>query len=189
MEKAVTCCKADQLVASLPSFYSIQSLLAVRKFRAAGEECCKQGHGQVCVNLMSWPQKCLRTIAADLPSDSLHQDLAWRAVTWRTSKTTKLSKLGGGYLARDNTEYSIFIRQIQSLQLTQKLYHCANDKQFMGEKKCFHLPCLSRHSEERSFPPHELSWTSDLPIYQVTAVHSLDLQSTVYCRESLRTVL
>ena len=98
VEKAVTCCKADQLVASLPSFYSIQSLLAVRKFLAAGEECCEQGHRQVCVNLMSWPQKCLRTIAADLPSDSLHQDLAWRAVTWRTSKTKKLSKLGGGHL-------------------------------------------------------------------------------------------
>ena len=98
VEKAVTCCKADQLVASLPSFYSIQSWLAVRKFRAAGEECCEQGHGQVCVNLMSWPQKCLRTIAADLPSDSLHQDLAWRAVTWKTSKTKKLSKLGGGHL-------------------------------------------------------------------------------------------
>ena len=53
------------------------------------------------VNLM-WRQKRIRTIAdvsaVDLPSDLLHKDLAWWAVTQRTMKTTKLSKLGGGCL-------------------------------------------------------------------------------------------
>ena len=43
--------------------------------------------------------------SADLPSDSLHKNLAWWAVTRRTLKTTKPSKVGGGVwvLARDNT--------------------------------------------------------------------------------------
>ena len=35
-------------LASLLSFCSVQSSLAVREFHAAGEECCKQGHGRVC---------------------------------------------------------------------------------------------------------------------------------------------
>ena len=44
VEKAVSCYKADRLVTSLlhVSFHSIQSSLAVRKFRAAGEECCER---------------------------------------------------------------------------------------------------------------------------------------------------
>ena len=48
VEKAVSCYGADQLVASLLSFCSVQSSLAVREFHAAGEECCKRGHGRVC---------------------------------------------------------------------------------------------------------------------------------------------
>ena len=51
VEKAISCYKADQLVASLPSFSSVQLLFAVREFRAAGKEHCEQGHGQVCANL------------------------------------------------------------------------------------------------------------------------------------------
>ena len=51
LEKAALCYKADQLVASLLSFRSIQSSLAVCEFRAAGEKRCKRGHGQVCANL------------------------------------------------------------------------------------------------------------------------------------------
>ena len=51
VEKAVSCYKADQLVASLPSFRSIWLLFAVREFRAAGKEHCEQGHGRVCANL------------------------------------------------------------------------------------------------------------------------------------------
>ena len=37
MEKAVLCYKVDQLIASLPSFRSVQSSLAVREFHAAGK--------------------------------------------------------------------------------------------------------------------------------------------------------
>ena len=36
--------------------------------------------------------------SADLPSDSLHKNLAWWAVTWRTLKNNKIVKLGGGRL-------------------------------------------------------------------------------------------
>ena len=55
------------LVASLLSFCSVQSSLAVREICAADEELCEQGHGQVCAKLwclMSWRPKCIRTIAA-----------------------------------------------------------------------------------------------------------------------------
>ena len=38
---------------------------------------------------------------SDLPSDSLHENFAWWAVTRRTLKITKLSKLGGGRLHGD----------------------------------------------------------------------------------------
>ena len=73
VEKAVSCYKVDWLVASLlhVSFHSIQSMLAVREFRAAGEECCERGHGRVCANLwclMLWRLTCIRTIAAMWPS-------------------------------------------------------------------------------------------------------------------------
>ena len=49
VEKAVLCYKADRLVASLPSFHSVQLSLAVCKFHAAGKECCERGHGRGCV--------------------------------------------------------------------------------------------------------------------------------------------
>jgi len=64
VEKAVLHYKADRLVASMLSFRSVQSSLAVREFRAAGEERCEsmtachtngvpyeRGHGRVCANL------------------------------------------------------------------------------------------------------------------------------------------
>ena len=54
VEKVVMCYKEYRLVAS---FHSIQSLLAVCKFGAAGKECCKRGRRQVCVNLMPWCPK------------------------------------------------------------------------------------------------------------------------------------
>ena len=103
MEKAVTCYKAYQLVASLPSFRSIQSSLAVRKFRAAGKERYERGHERVCANLwclMLWHPKCNSSYvsSADLFLDSKCKNLAWWAVTRRTTKTTKLSKLEGGRL-------------------------------------------------------------------------------------------
>ena len=49
-EKAVLCYTADRLVASLPSFHSIQYLLAVREFHAAGKEHCNKATDG-CVNL------------------------------------------------------------------------------------------------------------------------------------------
>ena len=57
-------------VASLPSFHTVQSLLAVHEYRAAGEEHCEQGNERVCAKplmpdvVMSWHPKCIRTIAA-----------------------------------------------------------------------------------------------------------------------------
>ena len=118
MEKAVLCYKADRLVASLLGFRSIQSSLAVRKFRAAGEERCERGHGRVHANLwclMLWHPKCncSYVTSADLPSDSLCKNLAWWVVTWRTLKKHKTVKIGGWALAwvwalaRDNTVINI----------------------------------------------------------------------------------
>ena len=93
MEKAVSCYKADWLVASLPSLCSVQSSLAVRKFRAAGKQRCKRGHGWVCANfwcLMSWHPKrnCSYVSSADLPSDSICKNLAW----WVVTRTENLEK-------------------------------------------------------------------------------------------------
>ena len=65
VKKAALCYKLDRLTASLKRFHSVQSSLAVRKFRAAATS--EQGHGRVCVNLrclMLWRPKCIRTIAA-----------------------------------------------------------------------------------------------------------------------------
>ena len=84
-------------------FHSVQSSLAVRKFRAAGKEHCKQGHGQVCAKvwcLMSWHPKRNRSYvsSADLPSDSIRKNLAWWAVTWRATTNHKTVKIGGWWL-------------------------------------------------------------------------------------------
>ena len=43
---------------------------------------------------------CSYESSADLPSDSLHKDLAWWVVTWRTSKNHKTVKIGGWVLVR-----------------------------------------------------------------------------------------
>ena len=64
VQKAVSCYKADRLIASLLSFRSVQSSPAVRKFCGAREECCEPSHGQVCANLMSWRPKRIRAMWA-----------------------------------------------------------------------------------------------------------------------------
>ena len=64
VEKAVSCYSGDRLIASLLSFCSAQLSPAVHKFRAAREEHCEPGHGQVCVNLMSWGPKRIRAMRA-----------------------------------------------------------------------------------------------------------------------------
>ena len=106
VEKAVLCYRVDLLVASLLSFRSVQSLPAVHEFRAAGEERCEPGHGQVCEPDVVAPKAHQSFVSsADLPSDSLRKNLAWWVVTRRTLQTTKPSKVGGGVwaLAQDNT--------------------------------------------------------------------------------------
>ena len=62
VEKAVSCHKADRLVASLLSFRSVQSSPPVREFHAAREERCEPSHRQVCANLMSWRPKRIRAM-------------------------------------------------------------------------------------------------------------------------------
>ena len=78
MEKAVSCYKANLLVASLLSFRSIQSSLAVHEFHAAGEEHCERDHGQVTVceplmpdvvSLKVRQNNCSYVSSVDLPSD------------------------------------------------------------------------------------------------------------------------
>ena len=138
MEKAISCYKADGLIASLPSFHSVQLSLAVRKFRAAGKECCKRGHKRMCASLwclISWHPKpnCSYVSSADLPSDSLRKNLAWWAVTWRTSKKHITVKIGRWalaqvwVLARDNTVLIKFYLPWSSWKLHHmhvvQLYH------------------------------------------------------------------
>ena len=53
--------------------------------------------------------------SADLLSDSLHKNLAWWAVTWRTLKNHKIVKIGRWVLARDNT---VVLSLSQSLVVT-----------------------------------------------------------------------
>ena len=111
VEKAVSCYR---LVASMFSSRSVQSSLAVREFCAAGENAANDA-----------TDGCVRTFdviapkvhqnnrsyvsSADLPSDSLRENLAWWAVTRRTLKNHKAAKIGGWALAqvwalaRDNT--------------------------------------------------------------------------------------
>ena len=62
VEKAISCYKEDRLVASLLSFCSVQSSLAVCEFRTAREECCEPGHGQLRANLMLWRPKLIRAM-------------------------------------------------------------------------------------------------------------------------------
>ena len=67
-KKAASCYKADQLVVSLQSFRSVQSSLAVRKFRAGGKERCNEAmDAGVCKPLMPdvvAPKAHQNTIAA-----------------------------------------------------------------------------------------------------------------------------
>jgi len=95
-------------MSELYSFHSVQSSLAVRKFRAAGKEHCERGHGWVCANLcylMSWHPKriCSYVSSADLSLGSKCKNLAWWAVTRRTSKNHNTVEIGGWVLAWDNT--------------------------------------------------------------------------------------
>ena len=101
MENAASCYKVERLVALLPGFCSVQSSLAVRKFRAAGKELTGRTRIRtgVCEPLMPdvMASKAYQNYvsSADLPLDSLRKNLAWWAVTRRTSKNHKTAKIGG----------------------------------------------------------------------------------------------
>ena len=115
----------DRLVASLPSFCSILSSLAVHKL---GKNAANEAMTVVCEPLMpdvvapkGHHNNRSYVSSADLPSDSLHKNLARWAVTRRISKKHKTAKNWGGggggggggalawvwALAQDNTVVSI----------------------------------------------------------------------------------
>ena len=92
VEKAISCCKADWLIASLLSFLCIQLSLAVRKFRAGGKNAVNMATDG-CVHEPLMPNVAAPKAhqnnrsyvsSADLPSDSLRKNLTWWAVTQRT---------------------------------------------------------------------------------------------------------
>ena len=101
-EKAVLCYKVNWLIASLPSFHSNSVFACSTWISCCRERTVQQGHRWMCANLwclMSWHPKCIRRIAATQRTYlQIHTNLAWWAVTQRTSKNHKLSKLGGGRL-------------------------------------------------------------------------------------------
>ena len=85
VEKAELCYKADQLLASLPSFHSIQSSLAVREFHSAGKECSERDHGQVCVwtwchGTQSTSEQSQLCELSGLTFSLLRKDLAWGGI-------------------------------------------------------------------------------------------------------------
>ena len=96
VEKAVSCYKADRLIASLLNFCSVQSLAAVREFHARRNT----------VNQAT--DRCVRTWCRGTRSASelcelsrptfrfTMQELAWWVVTQRTLKNYKTAKSGGG---------------------------------------------------------------------------------------------
>ena len=116
VEIAVSCYKANWLVASMLSFHSVQSSLTVHKFCVAGEEHCKWGYKLVCANF--W---CHGTQSASEQSQLC--ELSGPTFGFTTQefsmvggctenpekKKHKTFKLGGGglarvwALARDNT--------------------------------------------------------------------------------------
>ena len=75
-------------------------LLAVCEFCTVSEEHCKRGYRWVCETLLpnvvapeAYQNGCSYVHELSGPTfDSLRKNLAWWAVTWRTSKTTELSK-------------------------------------------------------------------------------------------------
>ena len=103
VEKAVSCYKEDRLIASLLSFRSVQSSLAVREFQrknaaieAAGV--CEPLRPDVVVP-KAHENNCSYVSSADLPSNSSRKNLAWCAVTQRTLKSHNCQDWGVGTCA------------------------------------------------------------------------------------------
>ena len=100
VKKAVSCYKADQLVTSLLQ----RSIVACssRILCCRGRTLRTRPRTDVCEPLMpeAHPNNRSYVSSADLPSGSLRKNIAWWAVTRRTSKSHKLLKLVGGRLPR-----------------------------------------------------------------------------------------
>lgn len=112
VKKSISCQKVDQPIASLLSFCNVRHM-QYTNFLLQVTDRCEQGYEWECVKLcyrMSWCLKHIRMITAQLsgPSfNSLHKNLAWWVVKWRTSKkNTKLSKLGDGHEPRTVVQYT-----------------------------------------------------------------------------------
>ena len=108
VKKAVLCYKGERFVASLSSFCTVQSSLAVCRYDAAGGRTLRtRPQTVVCKPLMSdvvapkvHHNNSSYASPADLPLGSLCKNSAWWAVTRRTSKKTV--KIGWWALAWDN---------------------------------------------------------------------------------------
>ena len=112
VEKTVSCYKADRLVALLLSFHSVQFACVTRI------SCCRGG------TLRTRPQTglCEPDVMApkahqnnrsyvssvDLPSDSLHKNLAWWVIT-RNCENWGWMLARVSVLARDNTVYVLCV--------------------------------------------------------------------------------
>ena len=82
------------------SFRSVQSSLAVRKFRVAGKERCERGHGRVCANLwclMSWHPKRNRSYVR-LSRPTFGFTTQEFSMVGGYTKNLKTVKFGGGRL-------------------------------------------------------------------------------------------
>ena len=110
VEKVVLCYKAVQLIASLLSFRSIQSSLAVCEYRAAGEV-LERGHRRVCANLwclMPWVRSAseqlqLCEVSGPTFRFTTHKFSMVGSYTENPEKQKKIVKSGVWELARDNT--------------------------------------------------------------------------------------
>ena len=129
VEKAASCYKADRLVASLLSFCSVQSSLAVCEFHAAVEDSCKRGH--------RWGYAILCCVYLQIHCDNL----AWWAVTQRTLKNHKTQNWGRALarvwaLAWDNTVSACANSEYQAL------FSKFSNRSWNEAKSCSHLPSI-----------------------------------------------
>ena len=101
VEKAISCYKADRLVALLPIFRTVR--LSLANFVLQGRTLWMRPRTGVCEDVVV-PKEHQNNrnyvSSVDLPSDSLCKILAWWAVTQRTSKNHKAVKIRGWALAR-----------------------------------------------------------------------------------------
>ena len=107
VEKAVSCYKVHQLVASLLSFRTFSRRLSTQILCCSGRTLQMRPWTGMCEPLMpdvvvpkAHQNNRSYVSSADLPSDSLLQNFAWWAVTQRTLKNHKTVKIGGRVLVQ-----------------------------------------------------------------------------------------